>query len=84
MSLLLDLKKHIPVIAIVLLYIVADMALTYKEIYILNLLPVILLVVYLSLARIDLVYFLIVLLTPLSVQFIEFFPSSAVDFAIPT
>ena len=84
MSLLLDLKKHIPVIAIVLLYIVADMALTYKEIYILNLLPVVLLVVYLSLARIDLVYFLIVLLTPLSVQFIEFFPSSAVDFAIPT
>lgn len=81
---LLYLKKHSLAIAIVLLYIVADMVLTYREIYFLNLVPFILLVVYLSLARIDFVYFLIVIFTPLSVQFIEYFPSSAIDFAIPT
>jgi putative inorganic carbon (hco3(-)) transporter len=84
MSLLLYLKKHSLVIAIVLFYILADMVLTHKEIYFLNLAPLILLLIYLSLARIDLVYFLIVLFTPLSVQFIEYFPSSAIDFAIPT
>lgn len=72
------------VIAIVVLYIVADTILTRRELYFLNLLPFILILIYLALARIDLVYFLIILFTPVSVQFIEFFPSSQVDFAIPT
>ncbi len=84
MPLLLYLKKHSPVIAIALLYVLADMVLTHKEIYLLNLVPFVLLLVYLAVARIDLVYFLVVLLTPISVQFIEYFPSSPVDFAIPT
>jgi|WetSurSiteA1Bulk_404760.scaffolds.fasta_scaffold00425_8 putative inorganic carbon (hco3(-)) transporter len=81
---LLILRKQSPVILFVLLYIAADLVFTSKEIYILNLIPFVLLLVYLALARIDLVYFLIVLLTPLSVQFIEFLPSSPLDFAIPT
>jgi putative inorganic carbon (hco3(-)) transporter len=80
----LELKKHFPVIALVLLYIVVDMVLTYKEIYVFNLLPIVIFIVYLALARIDLLYFLIILLTPLSIQLIEFLPSSPVDFAIPT
>jgi len=84
MLLLLNFRKHSLMIVIVLLYIVANMVLTYREIYVLNLVPVIVFVVYLALARIDLIYFLIILLTPLSIQLIEFLPSSPIDFAIPT
>ncbi|HLO59463.1 MAG TPA: O-antigen ligase family protein [Bacteroidales bacterium] len=78
------LKKNGLVITLVLLYIIADMVLTYREIYLLNLLPVILIVVYLAVARIDLVYFIIIGCTPLSIQLLEFFPSLSIDFAIPT
>jgi putative inorganic carbon (hco3(-)) transporter len=84
MRLWVDFKKHVPVIALVLLYIVVDMVLTYKEIYVFNLLPVVIFIVYLALARIDLLYFLIIILTPVSIQLIEFLPSSPIDFAIPT
>ena len=84
MHLLFKIRKHSLAIAIVMLYLVADMVLTYKEIYVFNLVPIFLFVIYLALARIDLVYFLIILLTPLSIQLIEFLPSSPVDFAIPT
>lgn len=84
MSLLLNLRKHSPVIAVVLTYILADTVLTHREIYFLNLVPFILFLIYLALARIDLIYFFIVILTPVSVQFIEYFPSSSIDFAIPT
>jgi putative inorganic carbon (hco3(-)) transporter len=81
---LLDLKKHSIVLSLVLIYLVGDMILTGHEIYLLNLLPVILILVYLALARLDIVYFIIVLLTPVSVQLIDFFPKSTIDFAIPT
>jgi len=84
MHLLHKFRKHSPVIALVLLYLVADMALTFKEIYLLNLLPVFLLVVYIALARIDIMYFIIVACTPISIQLLEFFPSLSIDFAIPT
>jgi O-antigen ligase len=84
MHLLQNLRKHVLVVTIALVYIVIDMVLTYKEIYVFNLVPVLLLVVYLALARIDLVYFLIVIGTPLSIQLLEFFPSFPIDFAIPT
>jgi len=46
-------KKAQSVIAIVVLYIVADMILTHRELYFLNLLPFVLIVIYLALARID-------------------------------
>jgi putative inorganic carbon (hco3(-)) transporter len=84
MPLLQNLRKYSLVIGIVLLYIVTDMVLVQRELYFLNLLPFVLFLIYLALARIDLVYFLIILLTPLSVQLIEFLPGSSVDFAIPT
>jgi O-antigen ligase len=60
------------------------MVLTGKEIYLLNLLPVIFLIILLTLARLDLMYFIVIFLTPLSVQLIDFFPSSSIDFGIPT
>jgi O-antigen ligase len=60
------------------------MWLSFREIYVLNLLPVVLLVIYLAIARIDLIYFIIIALTPLSIQLLEFIPGSPIDFAIPT
>jgi putative inorganic carbon (HCO3(-)) transporter len=78
------LRKHGLVIFMVLLYIVIDMALTFREIYVLNLLPIVLMVIYLALARLDLVYYLIIAFTPLSIQLLEFLPGSPIDFAIPT
>lgn len=81
---LLNIRRHSLVITIVLLYIVANMVLSMKEIYVFNLLPVLLLVFYLALARLDITYFIIVFLTPLSVQLIDYIPSSPIDFAIPT
>jgi putative inorganic carbon (hco3(-)) transporter len=84
MPLLLNLRKYSLVIVFILLYIAADMVLVRREVYFFNLVPFVLLMIYLAVARIDLAYFLIILLTPLSVQFIEFFPGSPVDFAIPT
>jgi putative inorganic carbon (HCO3(-)) transporter len=79
-----NLKKDSLVIILVLIYLLADMIFTGHEIYIFNALPVVLLLIYLTLARLDLMYFIIVFFTPLSVQLIEFMPSSSVDFAIPT
>ncbi|MBN2812773.1 MAG: O-antigen ligase family protein [Bacteroidales bacterium] len=84
MELLQQLKKHSPVVALVFIYLVADMVLTYKEIYVFNLLPLVLLVIYLAIARMDLAYFLVVACTPLSIQLLEYFPSTPLDFAIPT
>jgi putative inorganic carbon (hco3(-)) transporter len=81
---LLNLKKHSIVLFLVLIYLVADMILTGREIYALNLLPVVLILIYLAFARLDILYFIIVLLTPVSVQLIDFVPSSSIDFAIPT
>jgi O-antigen ligase len=84
MSWLENLKKHSLVLILVCLYLAADMIFTGYNLYFFNLLPVLLLLIYLVLARIDIMYFIIVFFTPLSVQLIDFFPSSAVDFAIPT
>ncbi|HJZ38972.1 MAG TPA: O-antigen ligase family protein [Bacteroidales bacterium] len=80
----INLKRQGLVILLVIVYVAVNMVLTFREIYVFNLLPVLLIVVYLTLARIDIIYFIIVLLTPVSVQLIDFIPSSAVDFAIPT
>jgi putative inorganic carbon (hco3(-)) transporter len=79
-----NLKKHGVVIILVCIYLVADMIFTGRNFYFFNLLPVLLLLVYLTLARLDWMYFIIIFFTPLSVQLIEFFPTSPIDFAIPT
>ena len=44
MHLLQNLRKHSLVITIVLLYLVTDMVLTCKEIYLFNLVPLVLLI----------------------------------------
>jgi putative inorganic carbon (hco3(-)) transporter len=79
-----SLKKHSLVITLVCIYLVADMIFTGRNIYFFNLLPILLLLIYLAFARLDLMYFIIIFCTPLSVQLIDFFPSSPIDFAIPT
>lgn len=84
MSLLVQLKKYSWVIAIVLLYIVADMLLTFREIYYLNLLPIAIILIFLALTRLDILYFIIIFCTPLSIPLIEYLRSSPIDFYIPT
>jgi putative inorganic carbon (HCO3(-)) transporter len=84
MSWLELIKKNRWILVIVLAYLIADMLLTYKEIYILNLLPVFLFIVFLALTRMNTLYFIIIFLTPVSISLIEYIPSSPVDFYIPT
>ncbi|MBN1597472.1 MAG: O-antigen ligase family protein [Bacteroidales bacterium] len=82
--LLSQLKKYWGVIAIVLVYIAIDVALCYKEIYFFNLIPVILFIVYMAIARLEILYFIIILIVPISIPLIEYIPSSPIDFYIPT
>jgi len=84
MYLLKPLQKYIWIFAIVLVYIAADMFLTFREIYYLNLLPAILIVILLALIRLDILYFVIIVCTPLSIPLIEYVRSSPLDFYIPT
>lgn len=76
--------KYSLLIAAIVVYIAANMILTANEFYFLNFLPVVLFILFLAVARLDLFYFLIIILTPLSIQLIEFIPGSSTDFAIPT
>lgn len=84
MSWLTSHRKNSIVLSIVLIYIIVDMYFTFKEIYYLNLLPVVALLIYIALARMDIIYFIIVFLTPLSISLIIMVPSSPIDFYIPT
>ncbi|HEX2395427.1 MAG TPA: O-antigen ligase family protein [Bacteroidales bacterium] len=84
MQLLQAIRKNMMVIFLVLLYLAINLVLTYKEIYFLNLIPLVLLVIYLAISRIDIAYFIIVACTPVSIQLLEFVPSLPIDFAIPT
>ncbi|MGD2033739.1 MAG: O-antigen ligase family protein [Bacteroidales bacterium] len=79
-----DYKNYPWLVVLILLYIVANMVLTYKEFYYLNLLPVVLFFIIIALTRLDILYFIIIFLTPLSIPLIEYIPSSPIDFAIPT
>lgn len=72
------------IVALAFIYIAANMILVANELYFLNLLPVAMFAVAVAFVRLDLFYYLIVILTPLSIQLIEFIPGSPVDFAIPT
>lgn len=77
-------KKHFGVIAIVLVYLAVDLIFTVREIYYLNLIPVVLFIIVLAFVRLDILYFIIIFLTPLSIPLIEYLPSSPIDFYIPT
>lgn len=69
---------------IALVYIVVNMVFTLRGFYYFNLIPVVVFIVFLALMRLDILYFVVVFLTPLSIPLIEFIPSSSIDFAIPT
>lgn len=84
MRILQGIRENLLVVSLVLLYLAVDLILTYKEIYFLNLLPLVVFIIYLALSRIDIVYFIVVASTPLSIQLLEFVPSLPIDFAIPT
>lgn len=84
MSWLGSIKKHIGVIVIALVYLAIDMYFTSKEIYYLNIIPAVVLIIYLAFTRIDILYFIIVFFTPLSIPLIHFIPNSSIDFYIPT
>ena len=60
------------------------MVFTYHEFYLLNLLPGIVLMVYLAFTRLDIIYFALIACTPLSVPLIEFMRGSPIDFYMPT
>lgn len=77
-------RYNIGVVLLALAYIALNMFFTFRNIYFLNILPVVLLIIYLAFTRLDIVYFIIVASTPLSIPLIEFMRSSPVDFYIPT
>lgn len=60
------------------------MVFTFRGFYYLNILPVVVLLIYLAFTRLDIIYFLVIASTPLSIPLIEFFRSSPIDFYIPT
>ncbi|MBN2482432.1 MAG: O-antigen ligase family protein [Bacteroidales bacterium] len=79
-----NLRKYSLVFTAITVYVVANMILTANEFYFLNLIPVAVILIFIFLIRLDVFYFAIIVLTPLSIQLIEFIPGSPVDFAIPT
>lgn len=60
------------------------MVFTFNEFYLLNLLPIAILIVYLAFTRLDIIYFAVIACTPLSVPLIEFMRGSPIDFYMPT
>jgi O-antigen ligase len=78
------LKENKWVLLIALLYIAVNMVFTLREVYFLNLIPIVVFIVILAVLRLDTLYFIIVFLTPISVPLIEFLPGFPIDFAIPT
>lgn len=61
-----------------------NMFLTAKENYFFNVLPVVVLFIYLAFTRLDVVYYIVIAFTPLSIPLIEFASASPIDFYIPT
>lgn len=66
------------------LYIAVNMYLTYHNFLFFNVVPVILLLVYLAFSRINVMYFIIIACTPLSTPLMDYTNSLGFDFLIPT
>lgn len=77
-------RQTFGVVSLVLIYIALNMVLTYRGFYFFNLLPVVVLLVFLAFTQLNVVYFIIIACTPLSIPLIEFYRSSPIDFYIPT
>lgn len=84
MQFLRQYKENIGVAILVLAYITLNMVFTFKGLLFLNVLPLVLLILFLAFTRLDIVYFIIVATTPLSIPLIEYIRSSPIDFYIPT
>jgi len=79
-----EIRKYAGIIALVVVYLIADLFLTSREIYFLNVLPLVLMIVILALTRLDILFFIIVFCTPLSIPLINYVRTSPIDFHIPT
>lgn len=77
-------KDNLLLAILVICYLACNMLLTYNEVYFLNLLPFAIALIYLAFVRLDMIYYIIIFCTPLSIPLIEFLPSSPIDFYIPT
>lgn len=77
-------KKELGLVLLSLAYLVVNMVFTYHGFLLLNLLPVALLLIYLAFVRLDIIYFIIIGFTPLSVPLLEFVRGTPIDFYMPT
>ncbi len=77
-------KKELGLVLLSLAYLAVNMVFTYHGFLLFNLLPVALLLIYLAFVRLDLIYFIIIGFTPLSVPLLEFVRGTPIDFYIPT
>jgi putative inorganic carbon (HCO3(-)) transporter len=77
-------KEKLLLTGIILSYIFLNSWLISKEFLFFMALPVVVFFVFLAFTRLDITYFAIIALTPLSVQLIEFLPNTPIDFYIPT
>ena len=84
MRFLKGLKNDLAVLLVVLFYLAINLIFIYREIYFLNVLPFILGLIFLAFIRLDIILYIIVFCTPISIPLMEFNRSSAIDFSIPT
>ena len=77
-------KKELALALIAIFYLLINMVFTYNEFYLFNLFPAVLLFVYLAFTRLDVIYFILIAFTPLSVPLLEFVKGTAIDFYMPT
>jgi O-antigen ligase len=60
------------------------MVFTYHQNYLFNIFPAVILFAFLAFTRLDIIYFLLIAFTPLSVPLLEFVRDTPIDFYIPT
>ncbi len=77
-------KKDYLLFLLVAIYIFINAVFTYNQVFIFNLLPLVILIAAIVFYRLDWGYLTIIFFTPISLQFIFFFPDSPIDFSIPT
>ncbi|MCD6565868.1 MAG: O-antigen ligase family protein [Bacteroidales bacterium] len=77
-------KKNLWIYLAAILFVVINGLLVYNEVYILNLLPFVLLLLLLAFLALDKLFLVIVFLTPLSVSLAEIIPGLSVNLYLPT
>ena len=79
-----SLKKNLWIYLAATLFVIINSLLVYNEVYILNLLPFVLLLLLLAFLALDKLFLVIVFLTPLSVPLTEIIPGLSVNLYLPT